>query len=283
MKRSSSQIRPRGFTLVELLVVVGIIALLIAILLPALSHAREQANLVKCLATLRNMQQAAVLHANEHQGFMPAAGEYHQLALGVDSTPVGAGDPQRKRYEYSYDSGVPRLAPLVVPLAMYMGVKPASDDILTIERFCQRADVRRLFQCPSQDPAAIQPAGTLIDAGYGADMMVYMSYVYNAAFLGGTVHPYGRAPRGSDLAGAAPGDGVSVRRRHPRGGGLRRRRHRQPRRDYVRPDDRRPTRLPSPPRDFQRRFYRRPCRQLPLPQLQFPLGQTGVGRRPTRT
>jgi prepilin-type N-terminal cleavage/methylation domain-containing protein len=77
-----------GFTLVELLVVIGVIALLIAMLLPALGKARESANSLKCQAQARQIVQAMMLHANEHHGFMPLIGLPH--AGGLD--PVSLED-----------------------------------------------------------------------------------------------------------------------------------------------------------------------------------------------
>lgn len=67
----------RAFTLVELLVVIGIIALLIAILLPALNRARQQARTAACLSNLRQIGQAAHLYASANQNFtVPGYADY---------------------------------------------------------------------------------------------------------------------------------------------------------------------------------------------------------------
>src|SRR5436190_20808140 len=60
-----------AFRLVELLVVIGIIAILIAVLLPALKTAREHALSVQCLANLRSCGQILYLYANQNRGFFP--------------------------------------------------------------------------------------------------------------------------------------------------------------------------------------------------------------------
>jgi prepilin-type N-terminal cleavage/methylation domain-containing protein len=77
--------RRSGFTLVELLVVIGIIALLIAILLPALSKARKQANTIKCRAQMYDLGRQMLMYANANKGW---------LFPGND----GAGTPQNERW-----------------------------------------------------------------------------------------------------------------------------------------------------------------------------------------
>ena len=73
MKRVTRRNRgsPRGFSLVELLVVIGIIALLISIMLPSLCASKERANRVKCASNLRQIGVGMRLYANDNKGQFP--------------------------------------------------------------------------------------------------------------------------------------------------------------------------------------------------------------------
>jgi prepilin-type processing-associated H-X9-DG protein/prepilin-type N-terminal cleavage/methylation domain-containing protein len=90
--------RRRGFTLVELLVVIGIIALLIGILMPALTKARMQANTVKCGANLHTMGQALVMYTNQYNAYPGHCG----LVSGI----TAAVWPTRLRPDANKDQGI---------------------------------------------------------------------------------------------------------------------------------------------------------------------------------
>lgn len=90
-EKADGKIMSRGFTLIELLVVISIIALLMSILLPALSNAREQAKRVDCLANMKNLTAGWIMYAFENDDDLCSADTDWDLKVPPESHWVADG------------------------------------------------------------------------------------------------------------------------------------------------------------------------------------------------
>ena len=93
------QFKRSAFTLVEILVVIGIIAIMVALLLPTLSGAREQAKAVQCMSNLRQIGQALVLYNANNNGYVIPSYTMSGVAGGPD-VPLEGWAPILDRDKY---------------------------------------------------------------------------------------------------------------------------------------------------------------------------------------
>ncbi len=150
-----------AFTLVELLVVIGIIALLIGILLPALGRAREASFKIKCAANLHAIGQGFANYVANYHGALPASNFYQNLHIAPDGSSQTPGTPTTGYVHWSAlifgnHDGVYR-----------QGEGGGNATAGGYDPIFASAAGWAMFQCPSLDKGGLPPANTFAGNGDG--------------------------------------------------------------------------------------------------------------------
>lgn len=142
----SSFMRRRGFTLIELLVVISIIAVLIALLLPALARARQQALTVSCSANLRSIGQTLYEYASTYENSIPFDVEINNSLWGGQPywPPFNVGWATEL---YSFSSGHPEVD--FADPSQFYGPEQESPAI-----YSWAASFAKVYMCPVSRPEA---------------------------------------------------------------------------------------------------------------------------------
>jgi len=142
-----------AFTLVELLVVIGIIALLISILLPSLAKARAAAQSVACQANIRSILQGMQIFASQNKGQIPgSAATTARFLYGTGPNDVANGKPSPVSLGPEPCPGIVQVFDWASPIAKVMGMRfnENGKDADRLIRYQQVRDMPQ-FRCPSND------------------------------------------------------------------------------------------------------------------------------------
>ena len=163
------RVREAAFTLVELLVVIGIIALLLAILLPALGKAKKQANTVACAANLRSILQGMRMYAEDNKGWIPGSPSTSGAFLWEPA------------YNNNNCPSISQIFDYQAPIAKAMKKKfeEGSTTALRTARFLGLINSPE-FRCPENDIIATPYTG---DGGPAFPATIWISYSTATLFL----------------------------------------------------------------------------------------------------
>jgi prepilin-type N-terminal cleavage/methylation domain-containing protein len=175
--------QPHGFTLIELLVVIAIIAILAALLLPALTAAKQRAQAVSCMSNTHQLQLAFSMYADDHNDFL-AANDYPYLTQWINNA------NQAKLADWVVGSMAPGIfdAYSTAPL------------LATNTTFHPYLPNVKIYHCPADNYVAPSSGGKIHVRSYSMNSAVGTSF---SSSLAGTGPPIGTAVQGGWLPGSS--------------------------------------------------------------------------------